>query len=148
MKVILLSDLRHRGRRGSIIEVKTGYARNFLLPQGIALPATQGNIKYFEQQKKKIDARHDEARDAASAIAAKLAGLKLTIAKRVADATTLYGSVTASEIAHALEAKGFEIDRRRIDLEGGIKTIGEHPVRVELHSDVVAEVIVDVVAEA
>jgi large subunit ribosomal protein L9 len=148
MKVILLSDLRHRGRRGSIIEVKTGYARNFLLPQGIALAATQGNIKYFEQQKKKIDARHDEARDAASAIAAKLAGLKLTIAKRVADATTLYGSVTASEIAHALEAKGFEIDRRRIDLEGGIKTIGEHPVRVELHSDVVAEVIVDVVAEA
>ena len=148
MKVILLSDLRQRGRRGAIIEVKPGFARNFLLPQGIALPATPGNIKYFDQQKKKIDARHDEARDAAAAIAAKLAGLRLTIAKRVADSATLYGSVTASEIAHALEAAGFEIDRRRIDLEGGIKTIGEHRVRIELHSEVVAEVLIDVTAEA
>jgi large subunit ribosomal protein L9 len=148
MKVILLSDLRNRGRRGSIIEVKPGYARNFLLPQGIALPATDGNIKYFEQQKKKIDAHHDAQRSAAADIAAKLDGLKLTVAKRVADATTLYGSVTASEIAQLLVAQGFDIDRRRIDLEGGIKTTGEHPVRIELHSEVVAEVIIDVVAEA
>ena len=148
MKVILLSDLRQRGKRGNVIEVKPGYARNYLLPQGIALPASAGNIKYFEQQRKKIDTRHVAERDAAAAIAAQLSGVKITIAKRVGEADTLYGSVTAAEIATALAAKGFTVDRRRIDLEGGIKTVGEHPVRVELHPEVVAEVAVQVVAEA
>jgi large subunit ribosomal protein L9 len=147
MKVILMSDLRHRGRRGSVVEVKPGYARNFLLPQGIALPATPGNLKYFQQQRKKVDARHNAERDAAAAIAAQMAGLKLTIAKRVAENDALYGSVTAHEIAHALEAKGFIVDKRHIDLEGGIKKVGEHPVRVELHPEVIAEVLIDVVAE-
>jgi large subunit ribosomal protein L9 len=147
MKVILMSDLRHRGRRGSVVEVKPGYARNFLLPQGIALPATPGNLKYFQQQRKKVDARHNEARDAAAAIAAQMEGLKITVAKRVAENEALYGSVTANEIAHILEAKGFLVDKRRIDLEGGIKKVGEHKVRIELHPEVVTEVLVDVVPE-
>lgn len=148
MKVILLSDLRQRGKRGNVIEVKAGYARNFLLPQGIALPATAGNIKYFEQQKTKIDARHVAERDAAAEIAAKLQGVEIKIAKRVGEGDTLYGSVTAAEIATALAAKGFTVDRRRIDLEGGIKKVGAHAVRVELHPEVVAEVAVNVVPEA
>jgi large subunit ribosomal protein L9 len=148
MKVILLSDLRQRGKRGSVIEVKAGYARNFLLPQGIALPATPGNLKYFEQQRKKIDARHLAERDAAAKVAESMRGVELTIAKRVGEADTLYGSVTAAEIASALSAKGFTVDRRRLDLEGGIKKVGAHPVRVELHPEVVAEVTVHVVPEA
>ncbi len=147
MKVILLSDLRHQGKRGQVIDVKSGFARNFLLPQGLALVATPGNLKYFEQQRKKIDAKHARERDAAAEIAARLVGLKLSVAKRVGETETLYGSVTATEVAELLQAKGFEIDRHRIDLEGGIKTLGDHPVRIELHPEVIAEVTVTVVPE-
>jgi large subunit ribosomal protein L9 len=147
VKVILLSDQRHLGKRGQVVDVKPGFGRNFLLPQGIALSATPANIKYFEQQRTKIDARHAKERDAAAEIAARLAGLRLEIAKRVGETNTLYGSVTAGDISDALAKKGVTVDRRRIDLEGGIKTLGEHPVRIELHSEVVAEVIVSVVKE-
>lgn len=147
MRVILLSDQRHLGRRGEVVEVKPGYGRNFLVPQGFALEATPGNLKFFEQQRAKIDARHAKERDAAAEIAAKLAGLRLEIPKRVGETETLYGSVTAGDVAELLEKKGFTVDRRRIDLEGGIKTLGDHSVRVELHPEVVAEVTVTVVRE-
>jgi len=146
MKVILLRDLRHQGKRGEVVEVKPGFARNYLMPQGYAMTATAGNHKRFEQERKKIDARHVEERNVALEIAGRLAGVKLTLAKRATEANTLYGSVTASEIAEALAAKGIEIDRRRIDLAGGIKQLGDHAVRVDLHGDVVAEVAVSVVA--
>jgi large subunit ribosomal protein L9 len=147
VRVILLSDQRHLGKRGEVVDVKPGYGRNFLLPQGIALEATDANIKYFEHQRAKIDARHAKERDSAQEIANRMADLKLEIAKRVGETDTLYGSVTAGDIAHILEQKGFTVDRRRIDLEGGIKTLGEHPVRIELHPEVVAEVTVSVVRE-
>ncbi len=148
MKVILLSDQRHLGKRGQVVEVKPGFARNYLLPQAIALEASHANITFFEHQRAKIDARHLQEREAASAVAKQLAGLKISIPKRVGETETLYGSVTAGDIADVLAAKGFNIDRRRIDLEGGIKTLGDHPVRVELHPEVVAEVTVSVVPEA
>ncbi|HEY3492411.1 MAG TPA: 50S ribosomal protein L9 [Solirubrobacterales bacterium] len=147
MKVILLSDQRHLGQRGETVEVKPGYGRNFLLPQGLALEATPGNQKLFDQQRKKIDAAHAKERDAAQAIADQLAGLQISIPKRVGETGTLYGSVTAGDVAEVLEAKGFKVDRRRIDLEGGIKTLGDHPVRVDLHSEVTAEITVSVVPE-
>lgn len=147
MKVILLNDQRHLGKRGEIVDVKPGYGRNFLLPQGLAMQATPGNVKLFEQQRAKIDARHAKERDAAQEIANKMAGLRLEIPKRVGETDTLYGSVTAGDVAEALEKKGYTVDRRRLDLEGGIKTLGDHPVRVELHPDVVAEVTVAVVRE-
>jgi large subunit ribosomal protein L9 len=147
VKVILLNDQRHLGKRGEIVDVKPGYGRNFLLPQGLAMEATQGNVKVFEQQRAKIDARHAKERDAAQEIANKMAGLRVEIPKRVGETDTLYGSVTAGDVAEALEKKGFTVDRRRLDLEGGIKTLGEHPVRVELHPEVVAEVTVAVVRE-
>jgi len=146
MKVILMSDLRHRGKRGEVVEVKPGYARNFLLPQRLALVATEGNKQYFLQQRKKIDATHNALRDAAAAVAAQIADKHVTIAKRVGETQTLYGSVTAGEVAEALKAQGVEVDRRQIDLEGGIKTLGDHAVRIELHPEVVAELTVTVVA--
>jgi large subunit ribosomal protein L9 len=146
VKVILLSDQRHLGRRGEIVEVKPGHGRNFLLPQGLALEASPSNLKYFDQQRTKIDAAHAKERDKASTLAAGLGAVTLTIPKRVGDTGTLYGSVTAGDIAEELAKKGFNIDRRRIDLEGGIKTLGDHPVRVELHSEVVAQINVSVVA--
>jgi len=147
VKVILLNDQRHLGKRGEIVDVKPGYGRNFLLPQGLAMQATPGNIKLFEQQRAKVDARHAKERDAAQEIANKMAGLRLEIPKRVGETDTLYGSVTAGDVAEALEKKGYTVDRRRLDLEGGIKTLGDHAVRVELHPDVVAEVTVAVVRE-
>jgi large subunit ribosomal protein L9 len=147
VKVILLSDQRHLGKRGELVEVKPGYGRNYLLPQGLALEATHANVISFEQQRTKIDARHAQERAAAEGVAAKMGDLRLEISKRVGETDTLYGSVTASEVAELLERKGFATDRRRIDLEGGIKTLGDHKVRIELHPEVIAEVTVTVVRE-
>ena len=147
MRVILLSDQRHLGRRGEVVDVKPGYGRNYLVPQGFALEATHANVKYFEQQRAKFDAQHAKERDAAAEIAAKMSGLRIEVPKRVGETGTLYGSVTAGDVAELLESKGFTVDRRRIDLEGGIKSLGEHPVRVELHPEVIAEVTVVVVSE-
>jgi large subunit ribosomal protein L9 len=147
VRVILLSDQRHLGRRGEVVDVKPGHGRNFLLPQGLALEANDANIKYFEHQRTKIDARHAKEREGAQEIANRMAGLRIEIPKRVGETDTLYGSVTAGDIAEILEGRGFTVDRRRIDLEGGIKTLGDHPVRVELHPEVVAELTVSVVRE-
>jgi len=147
MEVILLQDLRGIGRRGEVVNVKPGFARNYLIPQGRGLRATPSNLTYYEEQKKKIDVRHNQKRDEAAARAAEIAGTRVTIAKRVGEAETLYGSVTAADIALALEEKGISVDKRRLDLEGGIKTLGEHVVHLDLHPEVVAEVQVSVVAE-
>ena len=107
-----------------------------------------GNQKYYDQQKTKIDLRHQKEREGAEEAAKQLEGLSVEIAKRVGETETLYGSVTATEVAEALLEKGVTIDRRRIDLEGGIKTVGEHRVRVEFHSEVSVEIIVNVVPES
>jgi large subunit ribosomal protein L9 len=147
MRVILLQDVLHQGKRGDVIDVKPGYARNFLLPQGVALPANDGNLKYFDQLKRKIDVQHEQERGLAQKAAEGLEGVRVTVLKRVDENQTLYGSVTATEISDALTAQGVEIDRRRIDLEGGIKSLGDHPVRIELHADVVAEITVTVDVE-
>lgn len=147
MKVILMSDLRQRGRRGQVVDVKPGFARNFLLPNGLALPASPGNIKRFEHEKKKIDARHDEALAVATAEAAQISSVKLTLKKRAMETGTLYGSVSVADIVAALHEKGIEVDRRQVDLVGGIKSVGDHVVRIELHADVVAELAVAVAAE-
>lgn len=145
MRVILMHDVQHTGRRGDIIDVKPGYARNYLMPNGLALEANAGNLKVFEQQKRKIELKHEKEREEAQRVAGELIDVKVKIAKRVTETETLYGSVTASEIADALEAKGITVDARDIDLEGGIKAVGEHMVRVALHTDVVVEITVDVV---
>jgi large subunit ribosomal protein L9 len=147
MKVILLSDLRHTGKRGQVIQVKPGYARNYLLPKKLAAPATPGNLKWFDEQRTKIDARHAAERNAAAEIAAQLASIKLEIKKRAGESETLYGSVTPAEVEEALAARGVQVDRRSIDLAGGIKTLGEHTIRIDLHSEVVAEVELTVVPE-
>jgi len=147
VRVILLSDQRHLGKRGQVVDVKPGFGRNYLVPQGLALEASHANVKYFEQQRAKFDAQHAKERDVAAEIAKNMEGLRVEIPKRVGETGTLYGSVTAGDVAEAVEKKGFVVDRRRIDLEGGIKTLGDHPVRIELHPEVIAEVTVVVTAE-
>ncbi len=150
MEVILMEDRRRLGKRGEVVRVKPGYARNFLLPQGIARVATKGNLAYFTQQKKKIDARHTKAHDEAAAIAARIAEIKLEIPKRVGEKMTLYGSVTTAEIAELLAKKGVTVDKRSIGLADdvpGLKSVGEHKVTIDLHTEVVAELVVSVVPE-
>jgi large subunit ribosomal protein L9 len=147
MKVILLSDLRQTGKRGQVVQVRPGFARNYLLPKKLAAPATPGNLKWFEEHRSKIDARHAAERNAAAEIAAQLASIKLQITKRAGESETLYGSVTPTDVEEALAARGVTVDRRSIDLGGGIKSLGEHVVRIDLHSEVIAEVKLTVVPE-
>ncbi|HMB52225.1 MAG TPA: 50S ribosomal protein L9 [Thermoanaerobaculia bacterium] len=147
MRVILLKDHHHLGQRGEEVDVKPGYGRNFLLPQGLALLANDANRKHFQDMRQKIEEQHVRERDAAQAVADQLDGMRLEITKRAGETGTLFGSVTATEVGEELDKKGIEIDRRRIDLEGGIKTLGDHEVRLVLHSEVVTEITVTVVAQ-
>jgi large subunit ribosomal protein L9 len=147
MEVILLQDMRALGGRGEVVDVKPGYARNYLYPKELAAPSTVANRHWFESQRTKFDARHAEERSAAAGIAAELAALKLKIAKRASESGTLYGAVTPTEVVEALAAKGVQVHRRMVDLAGGIKALGDHVVRVDLHTEVIAEVAVEVVPE-
>ena len=148
MKVILLSDLQHVGGQGDIIQAKPGYANNYLIPKGFAVQATPSNLSWFEQQRKKIEKRGQQEKEDAAVEAGRLDGTSITLMKRAGERETLYGSVTAAEVAEALEVAGFAIDRRRIDLMGGIKTLGEHEVKVSFHRDVEAVVKVTVAPES
>lgn len=147
MEVILLQDMRGLGARGEVVRVKPGYARNYLYPRELAAPSNQANRLWFESQRKNFDARHEAERSAAAEIAGELAAVKLTIAKRASETGTLYGSVTPTEVTEALAGAGVQVDRRMIDLTGGIKTVGDHLVRVDLHTEVIAEVAIEVVPE-
>lgn len=147
MRVVLLTDLRNKGKRGDVVTVKPGFARNYLLPNSLAMKATEGNLKVFAQQRKKFDQQATKEREGALEIAGAIANVKIKIAKRVGETQTLYGSVTSSDIAELLAEKGITIDRRKLDLPSGIKSLGDHKVRVDLHPDVVAELTVTVVPE-
>ncbi len=149
MDIILLEDVRNLGRRGEVVKVKPGFARNYLIPRGTALVANKANKAYFDQQRNRIDAQHAKERDAALEIAGVLAGLSLKIAKRVGESETLYGSVTTAEIADLLAEKGVKVDKRKITVDGdtaAIKSLGEHKCTVDLHPEVMAELTVSVVA--
>lgn len=148
MKVVLRQDVDNLGDKGEVVAVRPGYARNFLFPKGLALEATSGNLRTFELQKKVWMAREAKEADGARLVAAKMAALKLTITKKAGDSHTLYGSVTSSEIAELLAARGVEVDRRRIQLKDPIKTLGTFKVPVKIHRLVVAEVEIEVVPEA
>ena len=145
MKIILRADVENLGRLGDVVTVKAGYGRNYLLPQGLAMLVTPGNLKAFELERKKLQARMDALRAAADDIAGKLEGLVLPIVMRVGDNDKLYGSVTTAIIGDALTAQGIEVDRRRILLDPPIRTLGDH--RVRLHADVIASLTVKVVSE-
>jgi len=139
MEVILRDHVEHLGRRGEIVKVADGYARNFLLPRNLALPATEGNKKRIERERKLLEAREAEDRQSAEAIAARLTALELTVARKVGENDQLYGSVTNADIAEMLAEKGFEVDRRKILLPDPIKSLGETTVPVKLHRDVTAQ---------
>src|ERR671914_785844 len=139
MEVILRDHVENLGRRGEIVKVADGYARNYLLPRKLALPASDANKKWIERERKVADNREAEERSGAEAIAGRLTALQITIARKVGENDHLYGSVTNADIAEALATKGFEIDRRKILLADPIKALGESIVPVKLHREVTAQ---------
>jgi large subunit ribosomal protein L9 len=147
MEVILREHVDNLGRRGEIVKVAPGYARNYLLPRKLALLATEGNKQRIEKERAKFDAVEAEERKIAEAMGARLANLEIEIARRVGETEALYGSVTSSDVAEALARKGFDVDRRKIQLQEPIKKLGAFDIPVRLQRDVTATVKVKVIAE-
>ena len=148
MKILLCDHVENLGERGEIVTVAAGYARNYLLPKRLAMPATPGNMRALEQQRRVWEAKESREADEARKLAEHIGGLKLSIEKKSGESGTLYGSVTRSEIAELLSAKGVEIDRRKLVLDEHIKSLGQHEVSVKLHRQVTGTVHLEVVAEA
>jgi large subunit ribosomal protein L9 len=151
MKVILADDVRGLGHRGDTVTVKEGFARNYLFPQGVAYEATTANLRRLAEEKRKYDDKSLKEKQVADEVARKMAGLMIVLHKKAGEGDVLYGSVTPSEIADALAARGVEVDRRRVEVAEPIKRLGQHSVHVRLHRDVIAELTIDVqplVAEA
>ena len=147
MEVILREHVDNLGRRGDVVKVAPGYARNYLLPRKLALAVTEANKRQIERERKVADAREAEEKQQAEALAQRITTVEIEIARRVGENNTLYGSVTSADIAHALEAKGFHVDKRKIVLAEPLKAVGEVTVPLKIHRDVTAQVKVKVVPD-
>ncbi|HWP85096.1 MAG TPA: 50S ribosomal protein L9 [Terriglobia bacterium] len=148
LELILREDVEHLGRRGDVVRVKGGYARNFLLPRKLAMAVTEGNRKVVEQEKAAALKRDAREKADAQQLAGMLEKITLSFARKAGESGVLFGSVTTIDIAEELHRKGYEIDRRKIQLEEPLKQLGEFQVPVKLHKDVTVSVPVQVVAEA
>ena len=142
--LILLERVEKLGQMGQVVKVKPGYARNYLLPQKKAMRATKENLAYFETQKAQLEANNLERKSEAGEIGAKLEGLSVILIRQAGESGQLYGSVAARDIAEAVTAAGFTVDKRQIVLDRPIKTLGLHPIRVMLHPEVGVTVTVNV----
>ena len=147
IEVILREDIKTLGRAGEMVRVKPGYARNYLLPQGLAYEATEGNRKRIAAETKARSSRSQAERADAERVAATLSGLSLPLSGKSGEEGKLFGSITSQDIADALARVGHQVDKRRIELDHPIKTVGEHTVTVRLHPEVNAQVRVSVTAE-
>lgn len=147
MKVIFISDVESIGRQGEIKEVKDGLARNFLLPRKLAVTATPGNIKIWEQKSVAIRKKEDKVKGEAEKFASKLDGVAIRIPVKVGEEEKIFGSVTSQSISDALGELGYEVSRKQIELASPIKALGTHDVTVKLHHDVSAVIKVEVVEE-
>ena len=144
MEVILREDIETLGTRGQVVKVAAGYARNFLLPKRLAVTATAGNKKIVEQERQSALKREAKEQGSAEELAKLLASVTLTSTQKAGDQDTLFGSVTAKDIGDLLEKAGYTIDRRKIQLEAPIKTLGEHKIPIRLFKNVIAEVTLQV----
>src|SRR5436309_169848 len=140
MEVILREDVEKIGTRGTVVKVADGYARNFLLPKRLAVPATESNKKIVEQERGAYLRREAKAVGDAQELGRLMSGVTLTFRQRVGENNHLFGSVTVKDIADALEAQKYHIDRRKIQLDEPIRTLGEHKVTLRLHRDVASEI--------
>ncbi len=146
IEVILKEHVEHLGRRGEVVKVAPGYARNFLFPRKLALAVTEENKRQIERERARAEAKDAEELKEAQALQARLEAAEIAIGRRVGENETLYGSVTSVDIAEALAARDLTIDRRRIQLAEPLKALGEHQVPVKLHRDITAQLKVKVVA--
>src|SRR4051812_38057901 len=147
MLVILRENVENLGRIGDVVKVSDGYARNFLLPRNLVVPADENNVKALEQQKKALEKRRQISRAASEQTAQKLADFSLTISRKVGEGDKLFGSVSNADIAEALKKAGYTVDKRAIHLDAPLKTLGVHPVSVRLEPEVTASVKVWIVKE-
>ncbi len=147
MKVILKQEIEKLGNPGDIVTVKDGYARNYLLPRGLAVPATPGNLRAIEEEKKLAELRASREKRAAEKLAEKLNSVSVTATVSVGEEDKIFGAVTSQTIAELLKEKGYDIDRRKIHLEEPIKALGIYDVPIKLHPEVEAKVKVWVVRE-
>jgi large subunit ribosomal protein L9 len=148
MEVILKEDVHNLGHRGDLVKVAAGYGRNYLLPRKLAVPATDGNRKMVEAQKTAGIRKEAVERGDAQKLSDMLAGVQVTVSRKAGEGDHLFGSVTAIDVADALAAKGYQIDRRKIQLDEPLKSLGSFDVAVKLHKDVTASVKVHVTKEA
>jgi large subunit ribosomal protein L9 len=139
MKLILRADVDALGRLGDVVTVKAGYGRNYLVPQGLAMPASKANIKQFELERKKLQVKADALQATAQELAEKIAATPVSITVRVGEGDKLYGAVTAANIADAMAEAGVEIDRRKILLSDPIRSLGEFDIEIKLHPEVRGE---------
>lgn len=148
MEVILKEDVVNLGHRGDVVKVADGYGRNYLLPKKLAMEATAANKAVIEQMKASAVRRSAKEKAEAEALMAQLENVSLSFARRAGEGDHLFGSVTSADIAAQLEQKGFQIDRRKVQLDEPLKSLGEFLVALKLHREVTAHVKVNVVAEA
>ena len=147
MKLILREEIPHLGKPGDLVKVAGGYARNYLLPRGLAAPATDKNVKMLEHEKRQIFVKQEKAKREALKLADQLKSVSVTIPMQVGEEDRIFGSVTSRDVAEALKEEGFKINRRQITLEQSVKTLGVYPADVKLHAEVTAQVKVWVVAK-
>jgi large subunit ribosomal protein L9 len=148
MEVILREDISNLGSRGQVVKVAPGYARNFLIPKKLAVTATESNKKIVEQERQSHLRKEAKAQGEAQDLAKLMTGVSVTISQKAGENDQLFGSVTSKDVADALAAKGFTIDRRKIQLDEPIKSLGEFKIPVRLHKDVTTEVTLVVAKEA
>lgn len=144
MELILLEKIGKLGDLGSVVSVRNGYGRNFLIPQGKALPATKRNRIHFENKRLSFEARQDDIKSKAEHLAARINEVAVVLDRPAGSSDKLFGSVTNADIASFFKEKGIDVPRSTIDVPQPIRTLGEHPVRIRLHPDVVPEIIVSV----
>jgi len=148
LKVILQEDIKTLGKKGQVIEVKEGYARNYLLPKKLAVEATQGNVKELDRQKKNMEQRAEKEQQAAEKLAAQINAVTVTLKVKSGENGKLFGAVTSKDIAENLvKTHKINIDKRKIDLSENIKSVGEYDIKIKLHPQVTAELKVKVLAE-
>lgn len=147
MELILREDVPNLGKKGDVVNVAQGYARNFLLPRKLAMEKTENNLRQIEKEKKLLEIRLAREKGDAEALGARLSPLRLSFRRKVHEGTELYGSVSAGDIAEALEAKGYPVEKRRVMLDEPIKVLGEYSVSLRLHPDVTVSIPVAVEKE-
>ncbi len=147
MKIVLSEHVDHLGERGEIVSVAPGYARNYLLPKRLAKLATPGNMRVLQQERRVWEVKESKAVEQAQAMAKRLAAVDLGVTKKAGESGTLYGSVTSAEIAELLEAKGIQVDRRKLVLNAPIKSVGTHEIAIRLHRKVKATITVVVLSD-